>query len=348
MARHEVTIHENAGATKAKAPYLGNYISKETLHLEQFSESVAAKCGLPKIQVEAILGGAFDAIAELERDSLVRVHTHLGVVCGVIRGSFPTSDAPFDPARNSLVLALRLWDDLKLDLVDVTPAIITDSSLTKLRVDNAMDIAVQKPMNLIHGNHVFRVAGFNMVLSDAGAAVYLQNALGTTFRLVIDRIVTHQLFEAHTAELLPAGDYKFVVKSRAGDAEGPLQTSFRRVKYMRVEDPAPSLTVTGVHNEETEPPNIYVGRSLLFDGTGLDAWGDGDRIEVKRLGDGETDWESITGTDDVTVSAQDGMLWVSTDWWSAISFGVEEGTEIRFRVTIGGTSAETTGTVHEE
>ncbi len=50
----------------------------------------------------------------------------------------------------------------------------------------------------------------------------------------------------------------------------------------------------------------------------------------------------------VTVSAQDGMLWVSTDWWSCISFGVEDGIQIRFRVTIGGTSAETTGTVHED
>ena len=203
-------------------------------------------------------------------------------------------------------------------------------------------------MNLIHGQHVFRVAGFNMVLGDEGATAFLQNGLGTTFPLVIDRIETHQLFEAHTAALLPAGDYKLVVKSRAGDPDGPLQTAFRRVKYMRVEDPAPSLTVTGVHNEETEPPAIYVGRSLLFDGTGLDAWGEGDSIEVKRLGDGETDWESITGTDDVTVSAQDGMLWVSTDWWSAISFGVEDGIQIRFRVTIGGTSAETTGVVHEE
>ncbi len=112
--------------------------------------------------------------------------------------------------------------------------------------------------------------------------------------------------------------------------------------------PTPSFTVTGVHNEETESPNIYVGRSLLFDGTGLDAWGDGDRIEVKRLGDGETDWESITGTDDVTVTPSDGILWVSTDWWSCISFGVEDGIQIRFRVTIGTTSAEVTGTVHEE
>jgi hypothetical protein len=268
-----VTIHENSSATKASAPYLGSYIPKETLRLEQFSESVAAKCGLPKIQVEAILGGAFDAIAELERDSLVRVHTHLGVVCGVIRGSFPTSDAPFDPARNSLVLALRLWDDLKLDLVDVTPAIITDSSLTKLRVDNAMDIAVQKPMNLIHGNHVFRVAGFNMVLDDEGATAYLENALGTTFPLVIDEVVSKQLFKAHTAELLPGGDYKLVVKSRAGDAAGPLQTSFRKVKYLRVVDPEPppAPTITEVRQYGSSEANLIsnMGGDVNIAGTNL-------------------------------------------------------------------------------
>ena len=54
----------------------------------------------------------------------------------------------------------------------------------------------------------------------AGAAAYLQNGLGTTFPLVIDHVTSHQLFTAHTVELLPGGDYKLVVKSRAGDAAG--------------------------------------------------------------------------------------------------------------------------------
>ena len=238
MALHEITIHENTStATKTAAPYLGSYIAKETVALAEFAAAVGAKCGLPPIQVIAIIGGAFEAIAALERDALVRVHTDLGVVCGVITGSFPTADAAFDPARNALELALRLDDALRLDLADTVPTIVTDANLTKLRVDSAMDLAEQKPMNLIHGRHVFRVAGFNMVLSDEDAAAFLQNVQGTTFPLVIDRVMTHQLFEAHTAELLPAGDYKLVVKSRAGDAEGPLQTSFRRVKYLRVEDP---------------------------------------------------------------------------------------------------------------
>ena len=244
MARHEIVIHENTSATREAAPYLGSYIAKETLQMAAFADAVGAKCGLPAIQVMAILGGAFEAIEALERGGLVRVWTDLGVVCAVITGSLPTADAAFDPERNSLELVLRLGDDIRYALTDTVPAIITDADLTRLRVDNVMDLEEERPMNLIHGRHVFRVAGFNMVLSDEGAAAYLENAIGTTFPLVVDEVVSKQLFKAHTAELLPAGDYKMVVKSRAGDAAGPLQTSFRRVKYLHVEDPPTPIAET--------------------------------------------------------------------------------------------------------
>ena len=239
MARHEVVIHQNTGALAATAPYIGSYIAKETLRMSAFATAIGNKCGLPAIQVMAILSGAFEAIEALERDGLVRVWTDLGVVCAVITGSLPTADAAFDPERNSLELVLRLGDDIRYALTDTVPTIITDEDLTKLRVDNVMDLEEERPMNLIHGKHVFRVAGFNMVLDDEGAAAYLENGIGTTFPLAVDEVVSKQLFKAHTAELLPAGDYKLVVKSRAGDAAGPLQTSFRRVKYLRVVDPEP-------------------------------------------------------------------------------------------------------------
>ena len=215
MARHEVVIHENTSATKESAPYLGSYIAKETIALAQFASAVGLKCGLPAIQVVAILGGSFEAIEELEREALVRVHTDIGVICGVITGSFPTADAEFDPVRNSLELALRLDDALHLDLTDTVPVIVTDEDVTKLRVDNVMDLEEERPMNLIHGQHVFRVAGFNMVLGDEGAAAFLQNALGTTFPLVIDEVVSKQLFKAHTAELLPGRE---VPRGRCGGA----------------------------------------------------------------------------------------------------------------------------------
>ena len=276
MARHEIVIHENTSATKESAPYLGSYIAKETIALAQFASAVGLKCGLPAIQVIAILGGSFEAIEALESEALVRVHTDIGVVCGVITGSFPTADAEFDPSRNALELALRLDDTLRLDLADTVPLIVTDEDVTKLRMDNVMDLEEERPMNLIHGQHVFRVAGFNMVLGDEGATAFLENGLGTTFPLVIDEVVSKQLFKAHTAELLPGGDYKLVVKSRAGDAAGPLQTSFRKVKYLRVEDPVPAnppvasgYMSDGMENEpiDLELADVTVTGTNLADAT---------------------------------------------------------------------------------
>ena len=285
MARHEIIIHENTSATKTVAPYLGNYIAKETLALAAFASAIGVKCGLPAIQVIAILDGAFQALEDLEREGLVRVHTDIGVICAVIKGSFPTADAAFDPERNSLELALRLDDAIQLDLSDTVPVIVTDENVTKLRVDNVMDLAEERPMNLIHGQHVFRVAGFNMVLTDAGAMVFLENALGIRFQVIIDEVVSKQLFKAHTSVLLPPGDYKLVVMSRAGDAGGPLQTSFRKVKYLRVVDPGPTVpTVTDIGEGFFHPGhgNVVTGENMRFadgepgnhvvvkDGTGVD------------------------------------------------------------------------------
>ena len=292
MARHEVVIHENTGALAANAPYIGSYIAKETLRMSAFATAIGNRCGLPAIQVMAILSGAFEAIEALERDGLVRVWTDLGVVCAVITGSLPTADAAFDPERNSLELVLRLGDDIRYALTDTVPTIITDEDLTKLRVDNVMDLVEERPMNLIHGRHVFRVAGFNMVLTDEGAAAYLENSMGTTFPLTVDEVVSKQLFKAHTAELLEAGDYKLVVKSHAGDAEGPLQTSFRRVKYLRVEDPVPEPTPMATSYEadgvEGEPITMD-GSSLHVNGTNL---ADATTVLFRYTEDGEPFYEA--------------------------------------------------------
>ena len=324
MARHEVIIHENTSATGNVAPYLGNYIAKETLALAAFASSIGAKCGLPAIQVIAILDGAFQAIEDLEREGLVRVHTDVGVICAVIKGSFPTADAAFDPARNSLELALRLDDAIQLDLSDVVPTIVTDENVTKLRVDNVMDLAEERPMNLVHGQHVFRVAGFNMVLSDEGATAYLENALGTTFQLVIDEVVSKQLFKAHTAELLPGGDYKLVVKSRAGDAGGPLQISFRKVKYLRVVDPEPTpeptfTKVCGTGHEDDPAWTGKVARNgkLSIIGTNLT-----DDLVVSLLYAGE--YEAEFDVDEVTPTMITGTIHGGVEPGASYSFALKK------------------------
>ena len=271
MASHEVTIRENTGATKDAAPYLGNYASKETVRLEAGSGQMSAKCGLPPIQVLAILSGCFEAIEALERESLVRVHTDIGVICGVITGSFPTADAPFDRERNSLQLALRPDDSIRLSLVNVVPAIVNDGNGTKVRLGNIMDLETHRPMNVIHGQKPFRVAGFNMVLDDEGAGVYLQNNIGVTFPVTVDEVTSRQLFTAHVETAVEAGDYKLYVKSRGGDPEGVLQTTFRKVKCLAAETPAPKSSIVRVVCEgfEVTPDTLFDGAKVMIEGTGL-------------------------------------------------------------------------------
>ena len=325
MAKHEIIIHENTSATRESAPYLGSYLSKETIKSDEFAAKIAEKCGLPAIQVQAIIAGAFDAIEELEKEELVRLHVDGFTVCGIITGSFPTADAKFDPERNALQLALRLDEGVRNSLADVTPSIVTDASLTRLRIDNLADIEVQRPYNLIHGRHVFRVAGFCMVLSDEGAETYLENAMGTKFALVVDEVVSKQLFRAHTAELLEAGDYKLVVKSRAGDAEGPLQTATKRVKYLKVFDPP---TVDDIASEGHEG-EIVSGTAFAAKGSGLDAFDAeaGDTVKVKWTQGGE-DKEALIDPADI---AADKLSFAFPD----ALVGVPMDTELTFEITFG-------------
>ena len=325
MAKHEVMIHENTGATKESAHYLGSYISKETIKSDSFAAKIAERCGLPAIQVQAILAGTFDAIEELEKESLVRVHLDGLTVCGIITGSFATADAAFNSERNSLQLAVRLDEDVRNELADVTPTIVTDITVTKLRVDNVMDIAVPRPYNLIHGKHVFSVAGFKMVLDDEGAEVFLQNSKGTTFPVVIDVIKSSQLFTAHTASLLEPGDYKLVVKSHGGDAEGPLQTVFRKVKYLAVED---TPTVDDIASEGHEG-EIVSGTAFAATGSGLDAFDaeGGDTVKVKWTQGGE-DKEATIAPAEVEADK------LSFDFPDAL-VGVPMDTDLTFEFTFG-------------
>ena len=326
MAKHEVIIHENTGVTKESAPYLGSYVSKETIKSDAFAAKIAERCGLPSIQVQAILAGTFDEIERLQKEGLVRVHLDGLMVCGIITGSFPTADAAFDSNRNALQLAVRLDEDVRNELADVTPTIVTDITVTKLRVDNVMDIAIPRPYNLIHGRHHFSVAGFKMVLGDEGAEVYLQNGHGATFPVVIDEIKSSQLFTAHTATLLEPGDYKLIVKSRGGDAEGPLQTVFRKVKYLAVEDP---FTVEKVASEGEDA--IVKGEAFSATGTGL-SFGEGDSVTVKWTEDGEEKSLELTPSD----TAPTKMDFDAVDAFDDIP----DGTELTFEFDLGGRHVE--------
>ena len=243
-ATHNVKAYRNNMDTSGGTVYFGRYITNENVPLSALCEQIAMYSGLTAIQARAILEGSFDAIAALEGEGLVIVHLDGMSVCAVITGSFPTGDAAFDPERNKLVLAIRLDDATRLALAGATAQMVTDADLTRVRLDNVKDVAVERPVNLIHGQHVFRAAGWNIVLDDEGARVYMTDRRGVEHAVVVDEVHSKQLFTAHTAELLEGGDYTLWVESRGGDAEGPLQRDKCKVKYLRVEDPPTPIAQT--------------------------------------------------------------------------------------------------------
>ena len=106
-------------------------------------------------------------------------------------------------------------------------------------------------------------------------------------------MVSKQLFKAHTAELLPGGDYKLIVESHAGDAAGPLQTSFRKVKYLRVEDPPATVTLRTMITEGMLDNNIRSGSEpITLEGENL-TLGEGDKIYMKLTDDADESYVEV-------------------------------------------------------
>ena len=141
------------------------------------------------------------------------------------------------------------------------------------------------------------------------------NSSVSTFQVVIDEVVSKQLFKAHTAELLPGGDYKLVVKSRAGDAGGPLQTSFRKVKYLHVVDPGPEpegppVSIYLIEDGENPEGRIGMSNDCTISGENLFLI-DGDSITVDYV-DGESATHTLDLTADATPSADGTSIALAT------------------------------------
>lgn len=266
MATHEIIIHQNTGVTAMQAPYLGKYVTKDTIGLDALADEIAAESGLPAIQTRAILEGQFESVAELEKESLVRANFDGFAVCGVIMGSLPTSDAEFDPTRNKFVLAIRLDDSLRLALVNVTPTIVFDGTSKRVAINEVSDIAEPRPYSVLHGQRQFLVTGYNIVLTDEGAELFIQDKNGAIFELVVDEAADPQKIKAHTSTLLEPGDYKVVIKSRGGEEDGQLQTRLKRVKYLTVVSDAPVVNAVTSSAEGAMRDRLIKGAPMMISG----------------------------------------------------------------------------------
>ena len=146
----------------------------------------------------------------------------------------------------------------------------------------------------------------------------------------------------------------FRVTGRCGDPEAGQQSkTIDATLDAAATPPAPTgPTLTGVHAPGIEPPMIHLESGIWFDGTGLDGWtgGEGDEILAKNNRAEEAEWTRVDLHEDVggEVVFDGGMLKMDEGVWTILdNLGIVEGSEVRFKVTVGGNSAEIVATVSE-
>jgi len=123
------------------------------------------------------------------------------------------------------------------------------------------------------------------------------------------------------------GDYKLVVTSRGGDAEGPLQVSFRKVKYLKIVVPAP--TVLHAFSDGTGEEDIWAIGAVVGYLNGTNLAGATVATEVKKTG--ESEWQPCEATVNET---SDTLIKLTF----AESGGAMMAEKLRFTVTtLGGT-----------
>ena len=101
------------------------------------------------------------------------------------------------------------------------------------------------------------------------------------------------------------------MKSRAGDAEGPLQTAFRRVKYLEIVDPPTLEAVYPLSNDGDDEYKdvINSGETSVIHGAHLD--GASVRFTYRDVDEGEKSFDVPASE----LTFEDGLVEVSGAFW---------------------------------
>ena len=338
----EYTRYANTGVTKAVAPVLGKFLNRDKLALEALCEEIKLNGGAPMDSETLlyILSGTIDYLREQFATKCVR-YRFFGITFEVAcYGPFETADAKFDPARNSLEVAVRLGEDLKNCLVNETPTLVTEETASTARIYRAMDIA-SDALGIIIGTRSFRVTGRNVYVSREGESLKLMDGKGRVYDLVYDKIESPQRVECHLAENLnESGTCKLILTTYAGDeSEDARLGIYERVVSFVKFDEGPTVDDIASEGHEGE---IVSGTAFAAKGSGLDAFDAeaGDTVKVKWTQGGEAK-EAVIAPADI---AADKLSFEFPDEL----VGVPVDTVLTFEITFGEVHKEKSATLVEE
>ena len=271
----------------------------------------------------------------------------------------------------SFGLSIKGWYEYKdskaaKDSVRVSATLLGDLKPTvSFSMSNALDGATIMLYTVMSDGcglgHVMQGAAFRIngkevkLLAGDSVTAEMKTADGTKIAAECEIVASD---DDHIDAVLPAAfsgeecvgrPITFKVTGRCGDPDAGQQSkTIDATVDAAATPPAPTgPDLTGVHAPGIESPMISQDSVICFDGTGLDAWdGETDRVDVKNNSAAEAEWSSVG---EITIEYDADMLKLSEGVWATLS-ELEistPGSEPRFRVTIGGESAEIVAMVAE-
>ncbi len=309
----EYTRYANTGVTKAGAPVLGRFCIREKLALEALCAEIKMNGGTP-MDTETLLyviGGTLDYIREQYALKCVRYRL-FGITFEVAcYGPFETADAKFDPAVNTLEVAVRLGDEIRNCLVNEVPKLVTDATASSAKIFRAMDIA-SGAIGIVIGKRPFRTTGRNVHVLREGESLVMQDAKGRVYPIAYDKVESPQRVEGHLVETpAESGSCKLILTTYAGDeSEGARPVIVERVvSFVKFDEPvnpnAPKITrVVSNIQEETLRPGcaVEIAGEHLAEAT----------VKVSHVKDGESMEVELQPS---LVTANEDKIGIATDWY---------------------------------
>lgn len=235
MALHEVTVIKNTNPAEefADNPYRFQYVSKGTKEYDEFSELVSKHCGLPKIEVQAIIEGIFGEVVNKQVDNPVRWNLGFGSVYPVVKGTFETVQGEWDRTKNEYIVILALEPSVRRVLANVRPTVVTDEYAAKVILSNVMwgeededeIFRAQRPYDVLFKGKQARCVGTNIGYTDA--EVFLVSSLGVKTTLTRTIETKSAIMLAAIPSTLAVGDYTLHIRT-AGGLDGGMTREVRR------------------------------------------------------------------------------------------------------------------------
>ena len=345
----------NGTSTAEKAPYLGVAVPVGSLAYDNILQRMLDRgTFMTRATAQYFLNAFYEYAAERIAEDVVRINMGAVSLYPMIGGSFDSEDDGFRAPRNRLYIGATLSQEIRDAVSGIAPASLgAEAANGDVKISSVMDLA-SETYRLIDGLKEFRIAGIDLTVPDGedeSLALVAADGLTKVADITVVSTEDGQRIVCTLASAVPSGTYYVRLVSHGLDPTAPLVTALHKVTVKAAATPT-GPTLTGVHAPGIEPPMIHLESGVWFDGTGLDGWtgGESDEILAKNNRAEEAEWTRVDLHEDVggEVVFDGGMLKMDEGVWTILdNLGIVEGSEVRFKVTVAGNSAEIVATVAE-